>query len=336
MKKSIFMISALTFIFCTNSFAQKENNDKEVGAVSNVGKKSIKIHSSNRNIELQSWKEDKIKITSSISNVENQSAETLEKFISVREMSTSINININTVNWGGPNSSKKEITIYVPQSSKISLDSKYGNVTLKNDFDNIDLDITNGNLDAENIGQLKLESKYGNANFAEIKNGEVDFMNGNFSASSIGEAELDTKYSNIEIGTVKKLDFTSTNDEYEIDEVKDIVGRKNYGNLRISKLTAAIDIAGTNTDVKIKSIASSVTSIKFDDKYANLRLPLKNLKDYNVDIKGTYNTVYPDKQTTDLENKYVTELDNSYNFKNGTGTSAKVQIKCSNCTIDLK
>ena len=190
------------------------------------------------------------------------------------------------------------------------------------------MDITNSNLDLESAKDLKLTSKYGNSTIGEIKTGEIDFMNGNLIFNSVGEIDLDTKYSTVEIANAKKINFSSTNDEYEIDEVGEMAGRKNYGNLRISKLISLIEITGTNADMKIKNIASTVSSIKIDDKYASLRLPIKNLKDYNLDIKGTYNTVYPTDEASVSAN--------SVKSTDGSGKGTVFQIKCTNCTIDLK
>jgi len=332
MKKITLLITAIAAMVVTGTFGQSDNQ-KETSKEISANKKNIRIHSSNRNIEIQSWKEDKVKIVSNLpADDNNPSSDMLEKYgISLNEMSTSINININTNNWGSNGSAKKEIIIYVPQTSKIILDSKYGNVNFKNNFETLELDMTNGNLDAENVNDLKLSSKYGNASFGQIRTGEIDFTNGNFSTSYLGEGEIDSKYSNIELGTVKKLNFFSTNDEYDIDEAGEISARKNYGNLRISKLTSSIDLAGTNTDVKIRNITTSVSTIKFDDKYATLRLPLKSLTDYTVEVKGVYNTVYPNNQNgaasgdTDLVGYTV-----------GSGKTTQVKIKCSNCNIDLK
>ncbi|MFX8542990.1 hypothetical protein ABTM06_19990, partial [Acinetobacter baumannii] len=85
------------------------------------------------------------------------------------------------------------------------------------------------------------------------------------------DLDLDTKYSSVDIDVVKKLNFRSTNDEYELEEVATAEGSKNYGNLRITKLTGSLDLTGTNADLKIRNIEANVSSIKIDNKYADLR-----------------------------------------------------------------
>ncbi len=357
MKKSILLfVAMIVAIINTNSFAQKQGpNDRAIAEYKFSGK-NIRISSTNRNITLEAWKEDKIKIVTTALKDDNENEVLLEKMgITVHEMSSSFNINIKESSYGSsynlseqsnsvssalgsvvPLNSKKNIIIYLPQSAKISVDVKYANLFCKNNFNNVDIDITNANLDLEAAKELRLISKYGNSTIGDIVTGDIDFSNGNLTINSINETDLDTKYSNVEIGTAKNLNFISTNDEYEIDAVDKIVGRKNYGNLRISKLNTLIDITGTNADVKVKNITSTVNAIKFDNKYANLRLPIKNLKDYAISVTGMYNTVYPDDATADLVNNNANDTGNLVNIKNGKGNGTKVQIKCANCTIDFK
>ncbi|MFX5210824.1 hypothetical protein ABTC77_19025, partial [Acinetobacter baumannii] len=90
-----------------------------------------------------------------------------------------------------------------------------------------------------------------NISIDDAATAEVEFINGRFSAKNIDDADFDTKYSTVEIATVKKIIFRSTNDEYEVEEVGDIRGRKNFGNLRITKLNTSLEINGTNADIKV-------------------------------------------------------------------------------------
>jgi hypothetical protein len=51
------------------------------------------------------------------------------------------------------------------------------------------------------------------------------------------------------MAAAKKLVLRSTNDEYEIEEAGEVRGRKNYGNLRITKLNNSLEVDGSNADV---------------------------------------------------------------------------------------
>ena len=323
----------------------------------------IKISSTNRNLHLVSWNEDKVKVVlAGYSKVDAANIEEkLEKLgITIHQLGNMLNITIKegdysnvsinnnginiesdegTVNIDSVNGvkieksgSKKSITIFVPQHSKLGVNSKYGNLSFKNEFKQLNLDVTNGNVDAEKVGSLLLTSKYANFTCGDIDEAEVDFINGNLTLNNINKAELDTKYSNVEIASVKTISFSSTNDEYEMDEAGEVKGTKNYGNFRIGKLTGSIELQGTNADIKIRNVATTVNSVKFDDKYADIKMPLKTLKNYSVKFAGAYSTVYSNfdfsKEGGDENFKFSANV--------GSGTGTKIEMKCINCTVDLK
>ncbi len=187
---------------------------------------------------------------------------------------------------------KKLVTVYLPAGTKIDIESKYSEVTLPANIGDAHVEISNGNLDAENLGKLSLRSQYAIVNMGDVKNADIEFTGGRLTAKNIDELDLDSKYSTIELALAKNAKIKSTNDEYEFEEIGELSGRKNYGNFRITRLLQKIEIAGANADIKIRNIAPTVSLIKIDDKYADIRLPVKNTKNYSVDFMGPYSAVY--------------------------------------------
>ncbi|HVZ26499.1 MAG TPA: hypothetical protein VG842_10610, partial [Sediminibacterium sp.] len=109
-----------------------------------------------------------------------------------------------------------------------------------------------------------------------------------------GNLDIDSKSSTVEMASAAEATIRSTNDEYELEEVGTISGRKYYGNLRITKLNKSIDLEGANADIKIRRLAPEVSLVKINDRYADVRIPLNNIKNYAVDFKGSYSAVYAD------------------------------------------
>ena len=103
------------------------------------------------------------------------------------------------------------------------------------------------------------------------------------------------------MASAKKIKMVSTNDEFEVEDVTDIRGRKNYGNLRITRLAGSIEIDGSNADVKIRNVGANVKLIKINNRYADVRIPLRDMKNYSVDFIGSYSTVYGDFERTQVE-----------------------------------
>ncbi len=280
----------------------------------------IFIDCTSRNILIKTWDQQKVKITTTVfyeGDPKLTEEEWLEKAgLTLKVVGSSVKIkSINaglyainnvygnaTATFGvsrnafesvsfGANG-KKVTTIFLPAGSKIDVESNYSDISIPANLGDVNVDITSGNMEAEKMGKLILRSKYANITTGDIKNAEIEMTNGRFTGGSIDELDMDTKYSNIEIAVADKVIIRSINDEYEIEEVGEIKGRKNYGNLRITKLFKSFDLEGANADVKIRALAPTVSLIKMDNKYADIRIPLKTVKNYSVDFSGTFSSVY--------------------------------------------
>jgi hypothetical protein len=239
-------------------------------------------------------------------------------------------------------------------------------VEVPDNIGDLNVDISNGNLEGVNLGKFILRAKYSNVNVGDVKTAEVEFMNGRFNAKNIDDLDIDSKSSTVEMASTKKLTLRSTNDEYEMEEAGEVRGRKNYGNLRITRLNTSLELDGANADIKIRNAGPSVSMIKLDDKYADVRIPLRNTKNYSIDFTGSYSSVYGnfEKKPVGMETKKdepagnaaptavgaglqrVTVLrgvsswnDNSpsrFTAAVGDGKGLKIDMKCQNCTVDFK
>ena len=122
---------------------------------------------------------------------------------------------------------------------------------------------------------------------------------------------------------------------------------------------------GTNADIKIRNVGASLDLIKIDNKYADIRIPLKTIKNYSIKYSGAYSTVYGnfekepliEEQTkpllkekeTDALAKQLIEINRSitryaqtgdaesrFSAKVGDGKGLKIDMNCQNCTVDFK
>jgi hypothetical protein len=360
--------------------------------------KSAEIYIENsRNLDIKVWDQPKVKVVTNVmydgDSNKVTDAEWFEKMnFSFRSTANSIKIKVGAngnnfyivndknISWGGANldftnnlasvqgKGKKSVTIYVPKENNLDIESKYAEVNIDGNLNKLNVDITNGGLDIGDVTKLFLRSKYSNVNVGNIKSGEVELINGRFIAKDADDLDLDTKYATIEAGSVKKLMIRSTNDEYEMEEVGSLTCRKNYGNLRITKLLKSMELDGTNADVKIRNISEGVETIKINNKYADIRLPMRNVKNYTVAYQGPYSTVYSNFEKKPVEEKEESKTagkkynqisdqkpvtvngsfaiagsfdadgntDNHFTATVGDGKGAKLDLKCQNCTVDFK
>jgi hypothetical protein len=380
----------------------KDLKSKEISTEVAASKvQDIYIENNNRTIEIKTWEQPKVKIVTTIyyegEGTKVSDEEWFEKLnISLRSAASSIKIKSGTVgggsytiaggsyawssgsgnntavfnadgkNIGSQSKLKRQVTIYVPKDNKVDLETKYAEVLISGNLNKLNVDITNGGLEMQDVANLTLRSKYANINTGNIKYGEVELINGRLIMKDANELDLDTKYATVEAAMVKKITLRSTNDEYEIEEVGSLQGRKNYGNLRITKLHNSFELDGTNADVKVRNITASLESIKINNKYADIRLPMREVKNYSVTYLGAYSTVYAgfEKKPVIVEKEALTKSGNAkedgladnlrsinrslarstgdgdsdghFTATVGDGKGAKLDLKCQNCTVDFK
>jgi hypothetical protein len=346
-----FISSQNAYSFEANNIKQEDLKSKEISQEINMPKGGeIYIENSSLAIQVKTWDQPKVKVVTT-AYFEKEStftdAEWFERMgISLKTLGTSVKIKSNnsrmgsgysfsstsryslepvvvngfptkvsTLSTNNAKAQKRMLTIYVPAGSKMDIETKFSDVQLPSGIGDVLLDITNGNLEAENLNKLRLRSKYSNANVRDIKEAEIEFSNGRFSANNIDDLDIESKYATIEMASAKKIKMISTNDEFEVEDVTDITGRKNYGNLRITRLSGSLELDGSNADIKVRNVGSNVKLIKVDNRYADIRIPLRDTKNYSVEFLGSYSTVYADFEKKPVE---VTEADITALSKNTT------------------
>lgn len=341
------------------SINQEDLKSKEVSQEINMPKSGeIYIENNSRAIQVKTWDQQKVKVVTTAYFSKESSLTDEEWFekmgISLKALGSSVKIKSGSSSYGSytyvigaqniraltttevkagtmnrsVSNIKRILTIYVPAGSKLDIETKYSEVQLPASIGDVLLDITNGSFEAENLNKLRLRSKYSNVNLRDIKEAEVEFANGRFTANNIDELDIESKYSTIEMASAKKIKLVSTNDEFEVEDVTDIRGRKNYGNLRITRLAGSIEMDGSNADVKIRNVGANVKLIKINNRYADIRIPLRDMKNYAVDFMGSYSTVYGDferkavEPTEEEKKEYASLVQSMINTSNSARISS--------------
>ncbi len=224
---------------------------------------------------------------------------------------------------------RRDIIVYVPVGAKLEIDSRYAEIILDSNLTEVNARLTSGSMTMKDAGSLVLTSTYSSIYASNIGHADVELINGWFHAQNISTLEINSKVSTVELGIIGRLKMTSNDDQYEMEAAGEISGGKNYGSIRVITLKNSLDLTGVNADIKIHNIEPGVSLVKIDGQYADLRLPVDNLKDYTVHFEGRGSNLY-----TPFERLHAT--DSSFNVTKGTGKKNSFRLKCSNCTVDMK
>jgi hypothetical protein len=224
---------------------------------------------------------------------------------------------------------RRNIFVYVPVGAKLLIDSRYAEIILDSNMREVDARITNGSMTMQDADRLVLNNIYGSVYASNIGNAEARLNHAWFHTRDLSSLEIYSQASTVELGNVGQLKISSNADQYEMERVGAIRGEKNYGSIRINSLRNSLDLAGVNADIKIHNIEPGVSFVRIEDQYADLRLPVDNLKDYTVHFEGRGSNIY-----TPFERPHATEA--SFDVIVGTGKRNSFRLKCSNCTVDMK
>ncbi|WP_447642660.1 MULTISPECIES: hypothetical protein [Chitinophagaceae] len=220
-------------------------------------------------------------------------------------------------------------TIYIPRTHKVSIDSKYGNISIDNDIDNAKIISKYGNIETKNIGNLTIQNEYGNVYTNNVKNGDIEIRGGALKMQDVENLKIDSKNANIDLNEVSSIQVESSNDNYDVSAIQNLSANKNYGSFRLTALKGKMNFNGINADLKIRSISPNVTNIDITNKFAKISLPFSDIKNYNIAVNGSFNDSFDDFNKQSNNGKGFTAT-------GGNGKDLTTNINCNNCQLDFK
>lgn len=197
-----------------------------------------------------------------------------------------------SANWMTTGSIIRSLVLYVPEACRLDVDNKNTGIIINADIADARFELNRSSLDARNFKKLFITADYSSINISDVQDAQLELENGNFTGGVIRTFDLDSKGSEIEYESGDLLYVRSQNDRISLDEVAKVDGRKLFGDFRIGKLMQSLDLEGTNTDIRIRNIAATTEFIRINNRFANLRIPVKNLTGFDVDFSGAGSTVF--------------------------------------------
>ena len=250
---------------------------------------------------------------------------------------------------------KQTLFIEVPGNARLFLNTKYAESCVEDYVNNINAEIYNGSLKMGNAGNLVLKTKYSTINVDDINKADLNFLNTSFTAGNIADIKVVSAASTVHLNNCSTMNMSSISDEYRVEKAGTVSGSKNFGKFNIVSLQERLEIKGTNADLKINSFSYEAPFIKIDSKYADLKLPLYDQKNYSLYYEGSYgdinklsaateklNSMGAIKAVSSVQNDTVAVAGNQQGARKTrfettagdiTGKHAKVDIVCPFCSV---
>lgn len=234
---------------------------------------------------------------------------------------------------------KSVLTIYVPAEARLSIESRYNDVTIMDNVIAVKLDLIHTNLLMQDAHNAIIKSKYGTVKAGAIREADIDLVNCNFVSGNLEKLQINSKYSTIRFESSEAAEIKSVSDQYKIANANYITANKLFGKLDIAKLKNSIVLTGSSADIDIGAIEPSVKLIQVDNKYAEIKLPVEKLPNYHLQFDGINSNISPP-----FENSKETVPDSSIKaspaFNKTVGDMKKdftsLVVNCASCMVDFR
>jgi hypothetical protein len=308
-------------------------------------------------LTVKTWNDNKVKIETTL-KVDERNEMTNDQLlemigVSVKEFGSTVRVKCNnglyylmagsnitqtlgaiTASTGiayGVSKEKRMVIVYIPSQSAVEIECKYSHLVIQANLKSLVINNTNGQIDAGNIDRLQFRSKQGSLTAGVVRDGDITITHGRVSLKELNTGSFTGSYNTVEIEKVGDLVLGSNSDDIDIDISGSLTGVKNYGSLRINT-SGKVDLEGINSNIKLRNITAAAGLIRIINRNAELRLPVRDIKNYAIAVRGSFNRFYSsftDKMTVDtLTAKEVSEI----NAKYETILQASKSIASSNLT----
>ncbi len=202
--------------------------------------------------------------------------------------------------------------ITIPNYINLKIDNKYGNIILPSLKGDINISLSNGDLQAKNLsGNTQLNLSFGNLIISNIEQGNLLL---NFMETSIEKGNnltLDSKSSNVNINKINLLKLDARRGKVDINNANYIFGDSEFCELYFNNLNKEISLNIKYGILKKLACSTDFEKVNVKSLYANLNIYLPN--------EAFYITTYNDKTTTRFNKKI--------NWSNKTNTNDSNPLK---------
>jgi hypothetical protein len=245
-----------------------------------------------------------------------------------------------------------KIVVEVPVNAILIVQTKYANTNIENAVRYVRADITNGSLTMDAANNADIRGRQSDVRTDDINTAIFNLSNSKLIAGRINNLSIVSSLSILQLNQATTMKMHSVSDVYRIDQAGDISGKKDFGRFTIETLVKGMDLSGASADLKINAFGRSIPIIKISSKYADLRLPVYQLKNYSIVYDGSSKDVHKISSAQNITanisiepaiiNHIPAKTDSSNMISKTkfeaiggdiTGSHAKINIDCPFCNV---
>ena len=305
----VYRYALLMFVFLFSSVSleaiEKERVVKKSFKVND--NTELKIKNSFGAVDVESYSGSEVFIEVKIW-AKGRSANKVEGFINSIEIDFDVSsdeIEVEThsaSNNGMVKSFRVDYTIKIPTDNYLKIRNSFGNVKIGNHKGVVVLDVSHGNIEAENI---------------KNKNNEIELQFGNATINKYGSGEIELQHSNLSIESVLDLRLESE-----------------FSNTKIKELVRSVNAEVSHGSLKFGSINKRFESLKIKAEFSKINLEMDKTASYNLRYKGSFTSFSTPSEfeVTNRDKDYTSE--EVEGIVNGGGALVELTLSHSTLNID--
>ena len=310
-KPWIFNCWLLVLIVFSNTETFSKDNDKLTKTISKAYStnkiKRLEIHNKYGDIILNNWDKDSVVVAITIAafGKNEEAAERLMKRTEVQFDVVSFGVEVYTElkksdGWlkdfwnemsGYSQSiiSKDQLTIdfqvYLPEDLDLEITNKYGDVYIPDRSGATRLDLSNGNLKAEDMaGNFNLIFRFGNADISMVHSGEVSLKSAELQMEKANRLRIQSNSSEIDLGVVKQLKINSRTDKIVIEESHNLEGQSSFTKIRMRNLNGSMDLNTNYGAIIVDHVTSGFSEVLILGKSTDMSLIFDHMAYFNARV----------------------------------------------------
>lgn len=284
----------------------KYTKEKTVKKEFNVSPTALlKVDNSYGNLNITSWKENKIMIEVHIKTNGDNEDKVQRK---LDDISVSFDANNSLVsaetrfndsktgwgwNWGNNSKVNMQInyTIKLPIKNSVNLDNDYGSIIIDRIDGHANINCDYGRLE---IGELR--GRNNQLNFDYTSNSTIGFMNSGeiradysgFTIEKAGDLKINADYTSARLEHIGNLDYRSDYGKMEIGDMQNITGNGDYISIKLGVVHGNVDISSDYGSIRIDELAEDAGDVTIRTDYTGLKIGYSSNYHFDFDITTSY------------------------------------------------
>jgi len=295
---------------------------------------SIQITNKYGNVNVLPWEKDSVRIDVSIVAQSKQASKVVKilSTIDCEMMATANSISARTVFYDNSATFWKDVvsyagqvintsnnlqinyTVYMPVTNDIKIENKFGNVYMDSHSGNVDIIVSNGDLQARNFnGRVKLKIEFGSANFQDAGEAQLTINYSDLTARKINKLNLNSRSSTIDIEETGSIELVSSRDKLVVKSCNSLSGDASFSRIRINELEAMCTMNSKYGELRLNNVTRDFRNINITSEYTDIYLGLNPSDSYSLDL------VYDAKTNLNISAPISNQLKKeTLNAKSGT------------------